>query len=69
MYILFSNDGELVEDIKRIDELEECINNIFADLESNEYLFEKDGTPHSFPAEGIEQHFINVRLKYRRKTF
>lgn len=64
-----TNDGEFVENIARIDELEEVINGIIAGLEDVEYLFEKDGTPKSWPAEGIEQHFINVRLSYRRKTF
>lgn len=67
--IQVSKDGELVENITRIDELEGLINTLFAELENDEYLFEKDGTPHSFPVEGIEQHFINVRLHYRRKTF
>lgn len=67
--IQVSADGELVENITRIDELEGLINALFADLENDEYLFEKDGTPHSFPVEGIEQHFINVRVHYRRKTF
>ena len=64
-----SNDGELVENITRVDELEELLNTTVANLEDGEYLFEKDGTPNSFPVEGIEQHFINLRLKYRRKTF
>lgn len=64
-----SNDGELVEDITRIDELEVIINRIIDGLDNMEYLFEKDGTPQSYPAEGLEQHFINVRLRYRRKTF
>ena len=64
-----SNDGELVENITRVDELEELLNATVANLEDGEYLFEKDGTPNSFPVEGIEQHFINMRLKYRRKTF
>ena len=64
-----SKDGELVEDITRVDELEELLNATVANLEDGEYLFEKDGTPNSFPVEGIEQHFINMRLHYRRKTF
>lgn len=64
-----SNDGELVEDITRIDELEVIINRIIDGLDNVEYLFEKDGTPQSYQAEGLEQHFINVRLRYRRKTF
>lgn len=64
-----SNDGELVEDITRIDELEVIINRIIEEIDNVEYWFEKDGTPQSYPAEGLEQHFINVRLRYRRKTF
>ena len=64
-----TEDGELVPDIPRIGELEAIANNVLASLESTEYLYEKDGTPKSWPAEGIGQHFINVILKYRRKTF
>ena len=64
-----SGDGELVPNISRIDLLEEKANSVLASLENTEYLFEKDGTPKSYPAEGIEQYFINIRLKYRRITF
>lgn len=64
-----SGDGELVENITRIGQLQETANQVLSDLEDTEYLFEKDGTPKSFEAEGIEQHFINIRLHYRRKTF
>jgi len=64
-----SGDGELVPNITRIDLLEEKANSLLSSLEDTEYLFEKDGTPRSYPAEGIEQHFINVRLYYKRVTF
>lgn len=64
-----NGDGELVEAITRIDELEAVANKVLSELEDTEYLFEKDGTPKSFSVEGIEQHFINVRLHFRRKTF
>lgn len=64
-----SGDGELVPNITRIDLLEEKANSLLSSLEDTEYLFEKDETPRSYPAEGIEQYFINVRLKYRRITF
>lgn len=67
--IQISDDGELGENITRIDELEEVFNTFITDLENEEYLFEKDGTPHSYPVEGIEQHFISIRLQYRRITF
>ena len=62
-------DGELVENITRIELLEEYLNALVSNLGNDEYLFSKDGTPHSYPVEGIEQYFINLRLKYRRKTF
>lgn len=67
----FSDDGELSKDTPRIRELQRVVNSVIAnDFDNNtEYVFEKDGTPQSYPVEGIEQHFINVRLKYRRKTF
>lgn len=64
-----SGDGELVPNITRIDLLEEKANSLLSSLEDTEYLLEKDETPRSYQAEGIEQYFINVRLKYRRKTF
>ncbi|MBR4886826.1 MAG: hypothetical protein IKU16_06070 [Muribaculaceae bacterium] len=64
-----SIDGELVEDIARVELLEKHLNTLVAQLEDSEYLFSKDGTPHSYPVEGIEQHFINMRLHFRRKTF
>lgn len=67
--IKVSADGELAEDITRVGHLESIINNVLGSLEDTEYWFEKDGTPKSFPAEGIAQHFINTRIKYRRKTF
>lgn len=64
-----SGDGELVEDITRIGQLQETANQVLNSLDNAEYLFEKDGTPKSYEAEGVEQHFINIRLHYRRKTF
>ncbi len=62
-------DGELVPNIARIDLLEEKVNSLLTSLEDAEYLIEKDETPKCYPAEGIEQYFINVRLTYRRKSF
>ena len=60
--------GAKVEDIKRIDELEELALSFVENNDSNEYDLSKDGTPKSLGAEGIEQHFIQVRIKYRRIT-
>ena len=62
-------DGETVKDIRRISDLMSVANEVVASITNSEYLFEKDATPKAFPAEGIEQHFINIRLTYRRITF
>lgn len=67
--IKISDDGELAEDITRIEYLESIINEAVNSLDNTEYWFEKDSTPKSYPAEGVGQHFINTRIKYRRKTF
>ena len=60
--------GAKVENIKRIDELEELAVSFIEGNDSNEYDLEKDGTPKSLEAEGIEQHFISVRIKFKRIT-
>lgn len=67
--IKISADGELAEDIARVEHLEAVVNDIIDGIDDAEYWFEKDATPKSYPAEGVEQHFINVRIKYRRKSF
>lgn len=60
--------GAKVENIKRIDELEELAVSFIEENDSNEYDLEKDGTPKSLEAESIEQHFISVRIKFKRIT-
>lgn len=60
--------GAKVEDIKRVEELEELVLSFIEENDSTEYELSKDGTPKSLEAEGIEQHFIQVRIKYRRIT-
>ncbi len=60
--------GAKVEDIKRVEELEELALSFIEGNDSTEYELSKDGTPKSLEAEGIEQHFIQVRIKYRRIT-
>lgn len=64
-----NGDGELVEDLLRVSELERIANEVCRELADPEYWFVKDGTPTSYPAEDVAQHFINIRLHYRRKTF
>lgn len=60
--------GAKVEDIKRVEELEELALSFIEENDSTEYELSKDGTPKSLEAEGIEQHFIQVKIKYRRIT-
>lgn len=60
--------GAKVEDIKRVEELEELALSFIEENDSTEYELSEDGTPKSLEAEGIEQHFIQVRIKYRRIT-
>ena len=60
--------GAKVEDIERIGELEELIISFVENNDSNEYDLSRDGTPKSLEAEGIEQHFIYARIKFKRIT-
>ena len=60
--------GKKVEDIERVGELEELILSFVENNDSNEYDLSRDGTPKSLEAEGIEQHFIYARIKFKRIT-
>lgn len=66
--VLLKGRSEKVEDSKRIELFQGLANNLVETLENTEYEFEKDGTPVSLEAEGIEQHFVNLRLKFKRIT-
>lgn len=60
--------GAKVEDIRRVEELEELAKSFIENNDSTEYDLSKDGTPKSLEAEGIEQHFISLRIKFKRVT-
>jgi hypothetical protein len=60
--------GKKVEDIERVGELEELILSFVENNDNNEYDLSRDGTPKSLEAEGIEQHFIYARIKFKRIT-
>ena len=66
--IILQGHSEKVEDIKRIEIFQELATNLLETLTDTEYQFEKDGTPVSLKAEGIEQHFVNLRIKFKRIT-
>lgn len=60
------SDGRMVEDMKRIGELEELIISFIFSNGNTEYLMETDGSPVSMMNEEIEQHFIYSRIKFNR---
>jgi hypothetical protein len=64
-----AGDGELVKNIARIKVLQSTINDQLSDIDNNEYLFEIADTPKTYEEENIHQHFINVRIHYKRITF
>lgn len=58
-----------VQDIKRLDALEAKIISVFENIENDEYDFAIEDTPVTDSVEGIAEHFINFRVKFRRITF
>lgn len=66
----FSTNSNLVQDIKRCEELEREIINFIEGIVSQEYLFELRSSPLTLddPQE-INQTTINARVFYRRTTF
>lgn len=63
--------GRAVKAGKRIEEIEQMVEPLLTLLQSTcpEYDFSKSSTPKAFPAEGINQHFLNIPIKYKLKTF
>ena len=60
--------GRKAEDIKRIGQLQELLQSFIETNDSTEYDIESDVTPKTLEAEGIEQHFIYARIKFKRIT-
>lgn len=58
-----------VQDIHRVEELEQAVITAIEDCEDTEYLLTLDGTPRAYDVEDIDQTYINARIHYRRKTF
>lgn len=58
--------GRKSKDFKRIAELQNAINSFFDVGCGNEYEITKDATPKTLRNEDIGQHFIYVRIKFRR---
>lgn len=58
--------GKLVENMQRIEVLENLIYSFLQDCNTTEYLYSLDATPKSLEAEEIGQHFIYARIAYQR---
>ena len=63
-------EGVKIKDSKRCTELEIIANAFVGSISLlSEYQFALDKMVQSFAVEGIEQHFINCRIKFRCTTF
>lgn len=63
-----SEDGRKVPDKSRIEAVEKKARTFFDSLISTEYDFPKAATIQSFEAEGLEQFYVSIKIKYRRIT-
>lgn len=59
-------DGRRGEDLNRIGELEEQLNEILSEIENTDYDISKETTPKSYQMDDIEQTIIAVRLRFQR---
>lgn len=59
-------DGRKGEDLTRIAELEEAVNDILAEIEDTDYDIKTETTPKSYEMDDIEQSIIAVRLRFNR---
>lgn len=66
-----SGEGSLVPDKTRLCELASLDQTVIDLLNSSltEYSFNRFEMTSSIAAEGIEQHFVNIAIKYKRITF
>jgi len=69
--ILIGSNTNKVEDLKRVEELEIAIMELFTDkaFENPYYLVEVNETPQTIDYADIEQTCINTRIHYTRTTF
>lgn len=58
-----------VKNIGRCNVIEEVCSTLVSSMKSDRYRFYLDATIQTFKAQDIEQHFVNVKLKYKYITF
>lgn len=60
------HDGRKGEDLNRIGEIEEAVNDIIPEIKDTDYNITTETTPRSYPEDEISQSIIAVRLKFKR---
>mgnify|MGYP000881321398 CR=1 FL=1 len=64
------NKGVKVKDILRCNEIEALLQSFSESVSvSGEYKFNPDKIIKTYKEDGIEQHFVNLRLKFKRSTY
>lgn len=61
--------GVLVKDTTRCEYLERKADDVVRSLKPTDYRFSLGGIIQTFKLEGIEEYFVNVKLKFELKTF
>lgn len=61
--------SQKVKDIGKCNSIEETCQTLIDGMRSSGYRFSLDSTIQTFEEEAIEQHFVNVRLKYQYVSF
>jgi len=64
-----ANKGVRIKNVGRCEELEEALNTFSESISIYEdFNFKTDKTIQTYKEDNIQQHFINLRLKYKRST-
>lgn len=63
------NKGLKVKNVTRCEELESALNQFSESISIHEdFMFKTDKTIQTYKEDEIHQHFVNLRLKYKRST-
>lgn len=60
------SDGRKIKNISRLDELEKLADLFVEDHKTGEYRMTLSNSIQSFKTEGIDWHFIDVKIRYKR---
>lgn len=63
------NKGVKIKNVSRCEELEQALNEFSESISIHEdFKFKTDRTIQTYKEDSIQQHFVNIRLKYKRST-